>query len=366
MHVARERQRDEKDAQRDRVKPPAGQLARPQQVVGKHGGQQLAGRMGQKAAAPGTGRDQVMLLAESPYDAAETPHDGARHAFRQQAGRKDQPQRRQRDAVAEYVLRRASHAHRPRADTLEPGKAHADEYQQQQRVLDQREVEVMLENRVNVVREEDVDVQRHVLSLEIDERLGPSDDDQQEPAQREARVHVSQQLVAPPDFAVQQRLARDLAQRAQRGARRKRPEKHAPLRGFEFHEPQDVFVQQGDQQKQGSQPEWQYEQSEMFHRFDLPRRRLRTPALRLPDFFRTNIFCFTTVLLTNLSPAESLFRLRSAAHRSLRYPRQDGLFRFGAVRTVGKTASVAPATLVSSRPTVRPAPSSASGPVAGY
>ena len=118
--------------------------------------------------------------------------------------------------------------------------------------------------------------------------------------------------------------------------------------------------------KQGSQPEWQYEQSEMFHRFDLPRRRLRTPALRLPDFSRTNIFCFTTVLLTNLPPAESLFRLRSAAHRSLRYPRQDGLFRFGAVRTVGKTASVAPAALVSSRPTVRPAPSSASGPVAGY
>ena len=218
MHIARERQRDEKDAQRDRVEPPGRQFAGHQHVGRQYAGQQFAGRIGQEAAAADSRGNQVVLFAERPYDAAEFPDYAAGHALGQQPGREDQPQRRQGDPVARHVSGRAAHSHHPRTDSFEQRQADTDQDQQQQRVFDQREIEIMLENRVYVIREEDIDVQRNVFALEVDQRFDPAGQDQQKPSQRETGVHVTQQFVGAPYLAVQQRFADNLPDRAERRA----------------------------------------------------------------------------------------------------------------------------------------------------
>ena len=154
---------------------------------------------------------------------------------------------------------RSAHTHHPRTDSFEQRQADTDQDQQQQRVFDQREIEIMLENRVYVIREEDIDVQRNVFALEVDQRFDPAGQDQQKPSQRETGVHVTQQFVGAPYLAVQQRFADNLPDRAERRAGEQRPDEQTALRRGQSDEPADIFIQKRYQQEEGSQPERQDE-----------------------------------------------------------------------------------------------------------
>jgi len=137
VHVTRERQREEKDAERNGIEPPHRKFAVNQQAVGKRIGKQFAGRVGQETAAADSRRDNVHLVAQSPADATEFPQYAAGETLGQQTGREDEPQGGECDAVPEHMLGRASHAHCPRADPFEKGQADPDQDEQQQGVFNQ-------------------------------------------------------------------------------------------------------------------------------------------------------------------------------------------------------------------------------------
>jgi len=108
---------------------------------------------------------------------------------------------------------------------------------------------------MNVIGEKDIDVERYVVSFEIDQCLDPAGQDQQEPSQCETGVHVAQQRVRAPYLAVKQRFAADFADRFPCGARGQRPPEHFAFGGCQSDKPGDVFIEQDDQQEAGSYPE---------------------------------------------------------------------------------------------------------------
>ena len=190
-----------------------------------------------------------MFLAQCPDNPSELPDYGTGHTLGEQSGRENQPQGRQSHPVAPRMLGRPFHAHRPRAEPFEQRQTDPDQQQQQQGILNQRKIKIVLENRMHIIREEDIYIQRDVFAFEIDQRFDPSDRNQQKPPQCERGMHIPQQFVGLPYFPVKQRLTDHFADRTENRPREKRPEKQTPFAWSESDEPADISIQQGNQQK---------------------------------------------------------------------------------------------------------------------
>ena len=192
VHVPREGHRYEKDAQRKRIEPPC-RLRR----HGKH----LRTHPCLKEAAQRSGQEAAVMLA------------GRGQALRQQTQREDAPERRQGHPVDQHMLRRALHAQGPGAHPLEPGQRDARQHHEQQQVHHEgKGIPAPRMVRGIEITEEDVGMQGRAAAQHVGS-LNPPHDNQQEPSEGQAHMHVAEQRIDPEDPAVQQRLADHLADR---------------------------------------------------------------------------------------------------------------------------------------------------------
>ena len=196
MHVARPRQQQEKQPQQRRVRPP-----RPVRQVGhrKEAGEHFPGVVREETAAPVRSR---------------------REALGDEAGREDEPQRRQNHQVVGPLPRRLLHPEHLRVEPLRDGQQHAQQQERQNQVHDEGERLASGERLLRRVEipEKDGEVNRVERACVVHHRLDFPENDEQEPAEGERHVHVAQQRVDPEDAPVEQRFAHHLAQGVQRPA----------------------------------------------------------------------------------------------------------------------------------------------------
>ena len=202
--------------------------------------------------------------ADRAGEKAPAPIECARQALGRQPQREDEPEGREGDAVAHHVARGAAHPHRPRPDPLAPGEDDAAQHQQQEQVHDEVEHGLVF-HPGREVAEKDVSLQGHVAQSEVGGRLDPSGDDQQEPPECEAHVHIPQQRIDAEDAAVEQRLADDLADGFERAARGQPPDKTELVGPGQAVEPPGVFGGQRQQHHRRADHERHTEGSEESH-----------------------------------------------------------------------------------------------------
>ena len=193
--------------------------------------------------------DPVQRGAQRPREESAAPVECRREALGREARRKDEPQGRQRDAVAPGVAGRTAHPHGPRIEPLAPGQRHAREHEEQQQVHRELEHGLMGQSRGEIF-EKNMPLQRHPAEAHVGDRLDPPHGDQQEPAERQAHVHVSQQRIDPEYAPVEQRLAHRLADGLQRRERRN-PLQDAPaVVGRQTPEPAPPLPRHGGEHEQ--------------------------------------------------------------------------------------------------------------------
>ena len=108
------------------------------------------------------------------------------------------------------MFRRAAHAHSFGKEPFAPCQRHAREDKQQQQVHDECK-DRFVGQAGREVAEKYVALQRHPAETHVGDRLDPAYTDEQEPAECQRHVHITQQGVDPKDAAVQQRFADDFA-----------------------------------------------------------------------------------------------------------------------------------------------------------
>jgi hypothetical protein len=194
-------------------------------------------------------------------------------AFGQQAGREDQPQHRQGDSVAQYVPGRAAHAHRLRIDTLAESQRHARKHEQQQQIHQEIEDRLVRQFRGEIF-EKDMPMQRNVPEPQVGDRFDPSDNDQQEPSEGQAHVHIAQQGIDLEDAAVQQRFAHHFPDRQWRLPRRDTLDDPHAVGSRKTENPGAVFDDQNDEHRHDAHDERNRECRVKIHR-------QKSPSLRL-------------------------------------------------------------------------------------
>ncbi len=162
------------------------------------------------------------------------------------------------------MTRRAPQTQGPRAQPLEPRERHAREDEEQQQVHQKVEEGLVVEVRGEIA-EEDVALEGHVAQSEVGHRLDPPRGDQQEPAEREAHVHVAQQGIDTEDAAVEQRLAHNLAHGPQGAARRHAAHEAHAVRGREVREPRTPLPEQQHEHRRSADDERNTERSVESH-----------------------------------------------------------------------------------------------------
>ena len=103
--------------------------------------------------------------------------------------------------------------------TLAESQRHARKYEQQQQIHQEIEDRLVRQFRGEIF-EKDMPMQRNVPEPQVGDRFDPSDDDQQEPSEGQAHVHIAQQGIDLEDAAVQQRFAHHFPDRQWRLPRR--------------------------------------------------------------------------------------------------------------------------------------------------
>lgn len=212
-------------------------------------------------------------LADRTREKSPAAVQSAGDAFGQQAGREDQPQHRQGDSVAQYVPGRAVHAHRLRIDTLAESQRHARKYEQQQQIHQEIEDRLVRQFRGEIF-EKDMPMQRNVPEPQVGDRFDPSDDDQQEPSEGQAHVHIAQQGIDLEDAAVQQRFAHHFPDRQWRLPRRNALDDPHAVGSRKTEDPGAVFDDQNDEHRHDAHDERNRECRVKIHR-------QKSPSLRL-------------------------------------------------------------------------------------
>ena len=265
MHVARKRQRDEEDAERDRIEPP-----RP---LFEHDERRPAEMLGHERPQP-SGQEASHAV------------DAAGDAFGREPRRKDEPQCREGDPVARHVSGRAAHSHRPRAETFGPCQRHARQDEEQQQVHHEIEEGLLAQHqRRREVLEEDMSLQRHPAQAEVGHRFDPPHHDEQEPAEGQRHVHVSQQRIDAEDTAMEQAFADHLPDGSERPRRRDAEQHPLLVRARQFGEPHDVFPRDDGGHHQSADEKRQAEGCVKLHRQKSPSLRLisiTTPRVLIP------------------------------------------------------------------------------------
>ena len=252
MHVAREGQRHEESPEAGGVEPPGRRFEIHQRQQADMCRKPFTEASGQETAAP---------------------VEGAGRTFGQQTGREDEPQGRKGQPVAPDVFRRTAQAQHPRTQPLEPRQRHARKDEEQQQVHQKVEDGLVFEARGEVF-EEDMRLQGDVAEAQVGNRLDPSHGDEQEPAEGQRHVHVSEQRIDAEDPAMQQRLADDLPEGRQ-GVARGKPAQDPQLVGMrKLPEPRPPLPRKGEEHHGGTDYEGYAERSKEIHR-------QRSPSLRL-------------------------------------------------------------------------------------
>jgi len=190
--------------------------------------------------------------------------EGAGGAFGQQTRRKDEPQGRQGDAVAEDVFGRAAHAQRLGPQSLTPCQRHARKDEKQQQVHREVEERLVFETRCEVL-EKDVSLQRDIAESQVGDRLDPADRDKQEPPESQRHVHVAQHGVDPEDAAVQQRFAEDFADGPEGRARGQAAQNQHLVGAGQPQEPYEPLAQHDGEHGRGADDERQAERCVELH-----------------------------------------------------------------------------------------------------